>query len=194
MHIRQVHAQTMAATLSFDSERDPAMDLALSARNRLQSALDSTKHGISSSLADDPITIRELLYGGIEDTRTIAIDYNTSRYMVLYKWHSLVTIKLKDVLESMSRSGAIVVKLSKQKLDLYVTNTGEVAQGLAAYVKEIIVASYDDAANGGDNCIVLSKCPSDVLNKVVRRTTLDCTADDLSVTGKLGTIHTTFRG
>lgn len=180
-------------TINFESARDGALDIALSTRDRLQDALNSGKHGISNSLpSGPPLTIRELLYSNISDTRTIAIDHNTSRYMVLYKWHALATVRLENVLVNMEKLGDVVIRLSREKLDLYVLTVAEIVNGLANYSKEVIVSAYED---NKQHChITLSKCPPDVLNRVIRRTVLDCSVSEWIVTGETGTIFTTFRG
>lgn len=176
--------------IEFDSMRDAAFDVALSTRDRLQDALNSAKHGMKSPIAEGPIlTVRKLLYSNISDISTIAIDHNSSRYLVLYKWHSLATVRIRDILASMEKVGDIVLRLDKLKLNLYILTTSEVATMFSSY-KDTIVATYNDQ----EAYIILSKCPADIITRVARKTQLGCSVAELEVAGDVGTICTTFRG
>jgi hypothetical protein len=183
-------------SINFNSTRNPVLEIALSTCERLQNALNSDKHEIINSIVNrPPLTIRELLYRDIADMKTVMIDYNITRYLVLFKWYSLFTLRLKEVFESMEKTGDVLMRLSRVKLKLYVITAAEIATSLSCYSKDVIVTFYGNSATSAkSDYVVLSKCQPDILIRIVRKTALDCSVSKWKVTGEMDTIFTIFRG
>lgn len=177
--------------IDVNSERSRALDIALSSRDRLQNALSSAKHGNLSAFGKGmPLTIRHLLHSNVSRVRTVAVDLDSSRYMILYKWYSLCTLCLRDVYSTMYiSSNNVVVSLDENKMALYVISAEEVLDGLSTNMGnkcEVCMSSSTE--------LVMDNAPSDVLTRCIRKTALDCTEHDWEVYGESGTIITVFSG
>lgn len=179
--------------MEFESSRSKALDIALSVRSRLQEALSSAKHGMSNTNNSSPgITIRKLLYAGISDVETITIHHNTSRYLVLFRWYSMSTVRLRDIYLDVNVSSITTISLSKVKMDLYVLTLQDIATGLNRNNKDVVVASCHEESG---ICIInISSNTPDILNKLVRKTGFSCSDNEWSVSGEQGDIITTFNG
>jgi hypothetical protein len=176
------------------SARDEPLDIALSVGQRLQNALDSAKHGITNVVdGRHCLTIKDILYGDIADTKTITVHNNTSRLVVLFKWYSMCNVRLRDIYLSLTNKQLTEVCIDKTKMDLYVLDEASVIEGILVNNKDISVKHCNDS--GGDGLtLCISNPPPDILNRIVRRTSLNCNKDEWNVIGTSGTIYTVFSG
>jgi hypothetical protein len=176
------------------SPRDKSLDMALTTGIGLQNALSSMKHGMSrESETGVPITIRSLLSGGGKGTRTMTIHHGSNKYMVSYIWYSLSTVRLNRIMSAMDSTGGFRVLLDKTRMCLYVITVDDVAKGISNNNKDIIVTDYGNIDANLDYIILLHP-PSDIANRLVRITDLDCTSDSWTVIEKNDTVFTVFRG
>jgi hypothetical protein len=180
--------------INFDSGRDRALDVALSTREKLQSALNSAKHGVSTAFGrGPPLTIRDLLYGNMSDMKTVTVHDDTTKYIVLFKWYSMSTVYLKDITTDVSIAGNIIVHLDSMKMNLYVIDIEDVATGICMHNKDIVDV-YPSGTDENNFSLMFMHSPPDILNRVIRRTSLDCHNGDWEIYGETGTIFTVFRG
>lgn len=180
--------------MQFHSTRDEALDIALSVGQKLQSALDSAKHGFSASSSNSyTMSTRDILYGDIADVKTITVDNNTTRLMVLFKWYSMCNVKLKDIYSSISSKQFMEIRISRIKMDLYVLDAESISRGIFINNKDVRLKQYQDLEDDGI-ILYVSNPPPDILNRIVRKTSLDCYVDDWEVKGESDTIYTIFSG
>ncbi len=76
--------------------REPMLDVALAATGNLQAAIDVGKHGGATSTSVGP-DIMQIAYGKSENIYTYVIHRNTSADIVLAQWHSLLPVKLCEL-------------------------------------------------------------------------------------------------
>ena len=177
--------------LNFLSHRNRSLDVALLSGNKLQSAISSVKHGVSATFAKGTsLTVSHLLYSKPSRTRTLAIDLDSSKYMVLYKWYSLCTVHVRDVMLDLLVSGSnVVICLNKMAMSLYCITLEEVMHGLSMYIKtRCNIWSTSPLEIHVDNA------PSDIVLKPIRITALDCYESDFDVHAEEGTVVTVFGG
>jgi len=178
----------------FNSPRNKALDIALSVRERLQDALNSAKHGSSSARSSgSQLSIRSLLHSNVSDTKTITIHHDSTKYMVLFRWYSMCTIRLKDIFLSISVATEVTIHLDKTRMEMYVISIPDVVSGIASNNRDILVCNHG-SEDSGEYYIRLSNCPPDVLNRIVRKTSFNCCDSEWEVTGEQGDIITTFDG
>jgi hypothetical protein len=152
--------------------RDRALDVALSTRDDLQRAIDSAKHSRANGTRRNYMRIRDIMYGGTKPTKTLAIHTSMSIPEVECVWYSLSTVTLKDVYTSMgvTDTGGVVVTLSQDRMYLYSVDIEQVCKSLSDVCASITQAGTHD--------ILLFGAPANVVNTVVRSTSLDCTPSD----------------
>lgn len=172
------------------SERDEALEVALSSKDRLQDALSSAKHGISGSWEKSvPLDLRSLLRCNSSDVYTITIDHNSTKLLTLHRWYCVCNVLLKDVYKSMRVEEQVyVVELDSIKMDLYSLTAIRILQGLIESIK----GKCSIKLRG--NSIVSSLLPSDVLNRYVRKGKLNRGEESWKVYENKGDVYTSFKG
>lgn len=172
------------------SERDESLSVALSVKERLQSALSSSKHGVSGEHGKGAaLDVRTLLRGNSMNVSTVAIDYGTSKQLVLFKWYSMCTVLLREIVQSMERRGdTYMIHLDPDKMALYSTDPGSAVQGLLQSLR----GKYHIVADG--TSLVAQSLPPDILTRQIRCTRLNCRESDWDVTDEGGVVYTVFKG
>lgn len=153
--------------------RDTALDVALSSRDELQRAIDVAKQGVATRATTAKCgKLRDIMYGGIKPTQTVAIHLNMAKCDVECIWYSLSTVLLKDVYASMSidEKGKLCICLSMDKLDLYMLSIAAVVGALQEVCTSVEVAD--------DGTICAIGVPANIVHVPVRSTSLESHADD----------------
>lgn len=179
--------------MHFEADRDRVLDIALVSKDLLQASLDSAKHGKVSSRRGHIVSVRDLLYGSSDTTRTICIHNRSTSIAVEYLWHSKCDVYIRDIQCGLYMSDkSIILKLDTLKMSLYVITPTQVAEGLDASCKETIVREIVEDAEGVS--IVLDGLPNDIMVRCIRSTSLCISEGDWEVIGSTGEIYTVIRG
>ena len=152
--------------------RDKALDVALSSKDDLQRAIDSSKRLRGGGTKKSHMRIRDIMYGSGRATKTLAIHHNMYKAEVECVWYSLSTVRLKDVYSSMSikDTGEIILTLSQDMIDLHLIDTVQICQGLSeACVSATVVGQCE---------ILLVGATANIVNSVVRTTSLNSSPEE----------------
>lgn len=177
--------------VNFDRHRDAALEVALSSRHSVQQALSSMKHGIANRVQRVcPLSMKDILYGSYSGTKTLAIDENSSEYLVAYKWHSMASVQVRDLrVHISSLTSGYTIQINKTKLDLYVITPADLCKFIQSICTIISSTETEESVT-----IHVSDIPIDFMNRYARKSGIDCHCGDWQLSSDNGTVYTLFRG
>jgi uncharacterized protein YuzB (UPF0349 family) len=183
----------MNLDFDFNALRDSAMDRGI-AKEGLQQQLDAVKHGVSKKVESAPfLDIKTITYGSAANVKTVAIDNDTDLVLVEYKWYSMCTVCVSDLMPSIDiLHGETNIIIYTKYLHLFAMEPEEFVDNLnACYKNPIISKHYVE----GDKLYAICKGQLyGVASKVVRKTDLECPPGSWEIKKYKDSYYTQFRG
>ena len=128
-----------------------ALDIALSSKDSLQGALDSSKHGLTQKDKTSKIPMRNILYGTVSPVKTIGITLNSTETIVQYIWHSRCCLQfshLKTQIEISKGNGKICLKVPVIMMHLYDMTAKDLVDSINTFdvkgSKDMVLTHWQD--------------------------------------------------